>query len=352
MDKKEHTDFLKVQFFKSMGEVPSDVLMINAVPKAVAELAIIRRPEIKFMASGQKEIALKKFIQEIGNIPTTFVYYPWVKYCVQIPSEELFFEMRTNRNRDVISTHDQQLYRNSGVCILGQSVGASILHSLVLTGGPKRIRIADFDVVEIPNLNRLDVPLWALGGQKVTAMARRIWEIDPFVELDIFSEEITRHNFNKFLNNGWKPDIFIDEMDSLPLKAHARLVCKKEGIPVLMATNIGDGIILDVERYDNETKTQPFFGKVDVKGMMALKKGDFKNWLVYAQKIIGQDALSTPVKKSIKEIGKKLAGVPQLGTTVNLSGAAIAWAVRQITGKRPLKSGRYSFSLDNMHFEM
>lgn len=246
--------------------------------------------------------------------------------------EQKYFLERTARNREVITEKEQQKYRAGRIGIAGLSVGSAILMAIVQSGGPKNIKIADFDVVEASNLNRMRGTLADVGKNKTDVAAQHVLELDPFAKLTLFDKGLDKKNLEKFL---LKPrlDVFIDEMDDIDLKIAAREICKKNKIPVVMATDNGDGAIVDVERFDEESKRPLFHGRLEGVNM----KDD---WLAIANKIIGEEFLTQRMKMSLKN-GPP---VPQLGTGAGIAGSCVAYVVRMILIGQPMASGKYIIS--------
>ena len=112
-----------------------------------------------------------------------------------------------------------------------------------------------------------------------------------------------------------------------------------------MATDNGDGVILDVERFDLEPERPIFHGLVDIT-LEQVTKLDFHSWLKLATKIVGPEFLSESMQESVSEIGKSISAVPQLGSTANVAGAAVGYVVRKIANHQIMPSGRYQISLE------
>jgi hypothetical protein len=136
-------------------------------------------------------------------------------------------------------------------------------------------------------------------------------------------------------------------MDNLVLKFQAREICRKAGIPVVMATDNGDSVILDVERFDLEPEREFFHGLVPGVTTEIVSHMPFQEWLRIATKIVGPDFLTDRMQSAIMQIGRTIAAVPQLGPTAAMAGAGIAYAVRAIANKADLPSGRYEYGLDS-----
>ena len=109
-----------------------------------------------------------------------------------------------------------------------------------------------------------------------------------------------------------------------------------------MATDNGDSVLLDVERFDLEPDRPIFHGLVDAAVFSNIKNVDFKTWVDLANKIIGFDFLEERMKSSLLEIGKSVLAVPQLGSTAAIAGGAMSCAVREIANKEELQSGKYA----------
>lgn len=138
-------------------------------------------------------------------------------------------------------------------------------------------------------------------------------------------------------------------MDSLELKILSRFICRKNKIPVLMATDNGDNVILDVERFDLEPERKILHGFLGED----IKPEDFKissygQWLELANRIVDMRNLTSRMRESVSAIGKEIAAVPQLGSTASIAGAAVAYAIRKIANRQNMPSGRYFISLDEI----
>ncbi|MEK7650489.1 MAG: ThiF family adenylyltransferase [Patescibacteria group bacterium] len=337
-------------FFKNRSEIPAGAEIIDSVEGSLRELFFIQNPQFK------KEMPtavgpLKEFLstQKTEGI---WIYLPWSKKIIHSLPEELYYKLRTTRNRNIINDAEQTNYRSISVGIAGLSVGSAILSALVTSGGPKKLKIADFDTIEVSNLNRIHAKITDLGSNKAEVAARNVWELDPFAELSVWSSGVTKDNIEDFVAGAPKLDVFIDEMDSIDLKIISRLVCKKLKIPVLMATDNGDGIILDVERFDLEPDRKIFHGlvqnEIDENSPSDFANLDFKKWLRLATMIVHPDFLTERMIDSIPQIGKTISAIPQLGTSASVAGTATSFVVRRIANKEAMPSGRYTLNFEEV----
>lgn len=337
---------LKPCVFKHLQDAPKHAKVIETFDQALKELFIVENPLFKNKFF-EKDIVFRDFVTQHQH-QQVWVYYPWNNKVVHTCSEELYFKIRTARNRNIITEKEQHNYRNVTVGIAGLSVGSTILSVLAMSGGPKYLKIADFDVVEISNLNRMEATLLEIGMKKTEVAARNVWEIDPFAEISIFESGTTETTIEDFLLKTRRLDIFIDEMDSIPMKILSRQICRAHRIPVLMVTDNGDGVILDIERFDKEPKLQLLHGIMERMNPKEIKNLDFKNWVKLANKIVGNEFLGVRMKQSITQIGKSLSGIPQLGTSALVGGALVSFIVRAMANKQKIPSGRYRIEFKKM----
>lgn len=330
----------KPVFFESETDLPVGTTVVEAYERSVEEYYYILNPSVR-----KGSITNNKKILKDLNIDDVWIYYPWHKKAIHTVNEDIYYKLRTARNRNVITEKEQEKYRNFKIGIVGLSVGSNALSSLVYTGGPKFIRIADFDTIEISNLNRIKATILDIGENKANVAARNTWEIDPFSQIDVWDDGVTIETLDKFILKD-RIDLFVDTMDNLYLKVQARLICKKHGIPVLMITENGDSTILDIERYDTED-IQIFQGKISEKDIEKASEFSQQQWLSLALKIIDPTSLTEEMQDSILQLGKTIAGVPQIATSVNIGGSALAYAVRKIANNYELSTGRYIISLED-----
>ncbi|PIQ73357.1 hypothetical protein COV58_02995, partial [Candidatus Roizmanbacteria bacterium CG11_big_fil_rev_8_21_14_0_20_36_8] len=274
------------------------------------------------------------------------MYFPWRDVVVKSLPEKEYNILRTARNKNIITEKEQSKYHQGTFGIIGMSIGSAMLSSIVSTCGPKNIKIADDDTIEVSNLNRMHATILDVGLPKTTVAAQRSWEVDPFLNIDPF-KTINKENLRAFLENDQKLDAIVDAMDSLAMKVTLRRICRELKIPVLMATSNGDNSIIDVERYDIDENTKIFGGRIEEGELMNMETFTQKEWVAKAVKIVDKSILVDRLLESIPKIGKTLSGVPQLATTVNMSGAAISFIIRKILTGDKIISGRYIIGLDS-----
>jgi len=261
-----------------------------------------------------------------------WVYFPWRGALAHLLPPDLFFELRTNRNRNVLREEEQKKYADFTVGVAGLSVGNSIALTLAQTGGSRAIKLADFDELSLSNLNRIRASVVDLGINKAYLAARQIYEIDPYSRIVSDPQAVGGRNLEDFFLKEPKPRLVVDAIDDLPVKVGLRLKARKLKIPVVMATDCGQGVLLDVERYDLDSSIKPFFGRVDRLTLEKMLQGELvgKERLKAVAKIVDLKNVSAAKTRSLIEIGKRLYTWPQLGSSITLCGVAVSFAVQKI----------------------
>ena len=267
--------------------------------------------------------------------PKHWAYYPWRRIVVSTLGPRGYRAVRLDRNRNLITVDEQDRLASLRVGIVGLSVGHAIAHTLAQEGLCGHLRLADFDDLELSNLNRVPAAVFDHGMNKATLAARRIAELDPYLTVEVFERGITAESVDGFLDG---VDILVEECDSLDTKVLVRQAARARRIPVLMAT--GDRGLLDVERFDLEPQRQILHGLLGDVDLAELAELPSKDKVPYALRMMDGARLSPRMAASLVEVGTTLATWPQLVAEVTLSATLVADAVRRIGLGEELRSGR------------
>ena len=267
-----------------------------------------------------------------------WVYYPWRNAIVHCLSKEKFIAVRTIRNRHKITAREQEILEGCKVGVVGLSVGQSVSITLAMERICGSIRIADFDTLELANLNRIRSSMINQGELKTSIVTREIAEIDPFIAVSCYDKGLQKDNLDEFLDG---LDLVVDECDSLEVKIMLRKACRERGIPVVMDTS--DSLMLDVERFDLEPNRPIFHGLMDEHAQIDWENPQQRMQLL--MQIIEPQFASKRAQESLGEIGKTITTWPQLATDVALGGAFAAKIVRQILLQDAIPSGRFRLDI-------
>lgn len=313
------------------------------------ELFSIENPDKIFLPDFQElfQVYLKNItlLSEHG----TWVYYPWNGTAVHILDEEAFQKVRTARNKYLITEEEQKKFYDAVIGFAGLSVGWSIVLAVVLEGGARHIKLADNDRLALSNMNRILAGTTDFGALKTEMAARRIYEINPYAEVEIFSDGITNENIGSFFED---LTLVVDEIDNLAMKWCLREHARDNSIPLVMATDNEERGMIDVERYDL-FPGMPFFngrlGDVTLENLQGLSKIETGQMI---GRMVGAENATDRMRKSLGEIGKSIVSWPQLGGTAMLNGGAAAYVIRQIIYGENTQNGRIMIPLDTIAMEL
>lgn len=272
---------------------------------------------------------------EVTGEPTGWAYFPWRRTVVSVLGPRAHGRLRLDRNRNLITADEQQRLGRLRVGVIGLSVGHAVAHTLAAQGVCGELRLADFDALEVSNLNRVPASLVDVGVNKAVVAARRIAELDPYLPVQVMTEGVTPATVEKFLDG---LDVVVEECDSLDVKVLVREHARARRLPVLMATS--DRGLLDIERFDiapGRPLLHGLLGDIDSAALTGLSS---KDKVPYVLRILDAAALSPRMAASLVEVGTSLTTWPQLAGEVALGATAVTEAVRRIGLGEPLPSGR------------
>jgi hypothetical protein len=311
------------------------------------ELVKSQNPKIRFTKDSLKEAALKhpKKIpfEEYG----VWVYYPWSSKLVHILDEKEFVEVRTNRNHYKITPNEEKILSSKKIGVIGLSVGKAIAMTIAMERICGELRLADFDIIELSNLNRIQTGVHNFGVKKTIVVAREIAEIDPYFKVTLFSDGLTEENVEEFFTRDGRLDVCIEVCDGLYTKIFARQKAKALKIPVVM--NSSDRGTTDVERYDLHPEMPLLHGLIDHLDLNLVKQAKTNEEKVpYLLPMLGVETSSSRLKASMLEIEETITTWPQLASGVVLGGGICADVCRRILLNQLKDSGRYFVDLEEI----
>lgn len=335
LDKVEHQKRLA-----SLITNNSELRFVDYFDEQIRELSVIEKPSI---LEGQQYLSIFS--------DSVLVYYPWLNSIVRILTKENFEKVRTSRNKNLIRDSEQNIFKECKIGITGLNVGSYGAFCIALEGGCRAMKLADYDILSLSNMNRFLGSLNDLGLSKSIISARRIYEINPFIEIDLYQVGINKDNVEAFLLSP-RIDILIEETDSLLLKIQIRELTKTHKIPVVMVTGNGSNIVIDVERYDLDEDLQIMNGNLRTDVIHKIKSSTelpFHDKIQLCRDFMGSEILTDRLNESFDLVGSQLAGIPQIAESSFVRGAALAWFTRNImTGQNYVPSGRYFIELEKV----
>jgi molybdopterin/thiamine biosynthesis adenylyltransferase/nitroreductase len=323
------------------------VVVHDALHSQLTELVRSLNPSIKY---SKDELDAAAVAHLKGTTPAEYgvwVYYPWSFRLVHLLDEAEFSLVRTDRNRNKITREEQAVLATKKVGVIGLSVGQSVSLTMALERSFGEIRLADFDTLELSNLNRIRSGVHEMGCSKVVNTAREIAEIDPWLKVTCYPQGITAENIDAFLTEGGKLDLLVEECDAVYIKILCRQRAKSYGIPVLMDTS--DRGMVDIERFDLELERPILHGMVEHLDLaLAAQAKTNEEKMPFVIPVVGLDTMSVRMKATMMELENTVTTWPQLASSVVLGGALGGHLMRRIVLGHPIPSGRWWMDPDDL----
>ncbi|HKO91209.1 MAG TPA: hypothetical protein VJU61_08655 [Polyangiaceae bacterium] len=230
----------------------------------------------------------------------------------------------------------------------GASVGGNLLEGWLREARPKCVKLADPDRVELTNFNRAErVSLRHLVQSrsqrtdlrdsrqtkrvsKAEYLAYEQQLVDPYLDIYVYKEGLTRDNLNRFfLGDGQTEppiDILVEEMDNLELKIEVRKLARQHRVDVLMVTDFGNvahAAWNPFKEQPNAPLSQTGQDDAMLAALAALRAGDRRGVFEFASHLCGSDEFRTGTFGAfVRSEGEHvISGVPQSGATAMASGA-------------------------------
>ena len=310
--------------------------VVNRLGALLQEYLVVVHPADKQYPERMQAHAREWFAANPVEQSGCWVYYPWSHTAVRLPEAAVFEAIRTARNKYKIDHAEQQRLAAKRIGVAGLSVGQSVSIALAMERSFGTLHIADFDTLELSNMNRIRTALCNLGLPKTTIVAREIAEIDPFLDVRTWPEGIHEGNIDAFLEG---LDLLIDECDSLDIKVLLREKARAARLPLLMDTS--DRGMIDIERFDQEPDRPLLHGLMNDLHSADLKGLNNEEKVPHILRMLEVDQVSLRLRASFLEVDRSLPSWPQLASSVLAGGAVTADIARRILLGAPLASGRY-----------
>jgi nitroreductase len=319
------------------------LLVLDTIEDQLGDLVAAREPALP-LGAAERDDRIERLLDgrsthEYGR----WVHYPWSSRLVHVLPPNEFDELRGDRNRYKQLPAERALMRNKTIAIAGLSVGQAAAMTLALEGVAGHFRLADFDTLSLSNLNRLRAGVHELLINKAVLTARALYELDPYLDIQIFPDGVTETNLDSFLVGA---DLLVEECDDLFMKVKLRERARELRMPVVMDTS--DGGLLDIERFDREPERPILHGLLFGIAASDLKQLSAREKLPFALSVVGVDRVSPSMAASLCEVNVTISTWPQLASSVMLGGALVTDAARRIFVGELQMSGRFYVDLDQL----
>ncbi|MFW6079669.1 MAG: ThiF family adenylyltransferase, partial [Gemmatimonadota bacterium] len=299
--------------------------VVDTIERQLADLAAARLP-------AADEAERRRFVADAlaaaggRDLYGVWVHLPWESKVVHLLGPDAYFEVITNRNRDKITLEEQRRLWTKRIGVIGLSVGGEAAVTVAQEHLCGEIVLADFDGLDLSNLNRLNAGCDDLGVNKAVLVARRIAKIDPYLHVTVFEEGVTDANVERFLDG---LDLLIEECDGLRMKYEIRRLAKARALNIVFAGD--ERGFLSIEPHAHSPDLRPFHGRIaepqPPREAYPTRRAFMRaltEWLG------GWDAISEVSRRSLERIGSTLCGYPQLGGEARYAAGQIAHVARRL----------------------
>jgi tRNA A37 threonylcarbamoyladenosine dehydratase len=256
---------------------------------------------------------------------------------------------KLNTDPAAAMTAEQIRDRLAGTVVgfVGASLGSNVVESVMREMRPLAAKIADPDYLEATNLNRLQHgslryltaarakrtdPRSAFETHfvnKVHLLAYENQLVDPYLELHLYDEGLTPENIERFLLGGdGEPrlDYVVEEADDLRIKVEVRKRARAHGIPVIMASDVGNRAQVQLQDYATSPEASLGFRVTDAELHASIERcmsrGTRDDRLELYTAMLGAGFAGDDFMPWLRQEGEQpTSSIPQSGAIALLGGA-------------------------------
>ena len=220
----------------------------DTIDAQLTELIRTREPHRRFTEAELAEAISDQLAGAARWEYGVWAWYPWSARLVHVlPREEIPWCVpiaiaRRSATRTAVATRPQDRHRRT---VRRQQCGGhpgAGRHRRVVP--PRRLRRA-----ETVESEPIASGIHDLGVNKAVLCARQMFEIDPYLDIEIMPTGLTADTMAQFVGDqGERLDLLVEECDTPYVKIAAREAARAQRIPVVMDCN--DRGMLDIERFD------------------------------------------------------------------------------------------------------
>jgi tRNA threonylcarbamoyladenosine dehydratase len=301
------------------------IAVVDPMDRQLEDLAAVRLPG---GGADERRRLIEDLLDAAGDRGAfgNWVFLPWEARIVHLLAADDYFDVITDRNRDKITREEQRRLRHMRVGVIGLSVGGEAAVTVAQEHLCGEMVLADFDRLDLSNLNRLGAGFDDLGRNKAVIVARRIVRIDPYLKLTVYQDGVTEANVDAFLDG---LDLLVEECDGLSMKYAIRRRAKERGLNVVFAAD--ERGFLSVEPYGQWPELEPFHGRIA--GPQPPREA-FPSALAFMKALTewmgGWDQISERSRRSLEQLGATLCGYPQLAGEARFAAGQVAHVVRRL----------------------
>ncbi|HJX38205.1 MAG TPA: HesA/MoeB/ThiF family protein, partial [Anaerolineae bacterium] len=158
----------------------------------------------------------------------------------ELPAANLSDQELEFYSRQIVLPHigyaGQLRLRSASVCIAGVGGLGSPAAMQLAAMGVGHLRLVDYDVVELSNLQRQHLyDVSSVGYPKVEVAARRLRGLNPHIDVEPLPLAVSTYNVEEIVSG---MDVVVDGLDRLAPRYALNTACVKLGIPYIFAAAV------------------------------------------------------------------------------------------------------------------
>ncbi|MBA3723765.1 MAG: ThiF family adenylyltransferase [Candidatus Levybacteria bacterium] len=251
---------------------------------------------------------------------------------VPILAKEPFNETLYSRNFPIISKEEQEWLAGLTTAHAGMGVGGSAAKGLV-KAGVQNFRVADGGTVILHDENRVtDADVANLMENHAIDWTVKAYHRNPHLNIECIPQNLgdgsnKTSNRTKFMQGA---DFLFEEVDDIREKVRLRQEAQRLGITVIMATDVGFGTVINVQRPDDPIF--PGLTEEDWNIINSDTKISFEKASAMATRIIGPEYIKADYFNKAAEEGRSFWA--QTGASADASAGAVVKTMLEIRKER------------------
>jgi N-acyl-L-homoserine lactone synthetase len=259
-------------------------------------------------------------------------YYRWLNEGL---NDTLYYNTFMSRNTAFLDNNNIDKIKNARILFAGCGLGSMIAVLCARMGFTKFI-VADFDKVELSNLNRQTYTTDDIGKNKAVAIADILLQIQPDAEIEIIPEKLTPATSKRLIDSS---DIIINTVDFNETCYAINDMATAVGKPVLFPLNAGFGglvLVFDKSSISLREMTGGAHGNIGFLNRLAESLEGY-NPPDYLSNFLG----------SLNEF-ESMGYLPQTGIAVNITSSLVVLAIIGYLSGWPIRYAPYPITSDAM----
>ncbi len=144
-----------------------------------------------------------------------------------------------NRTELLLGKDAMSKLASAKVIVFGVGGVGGYVCEMLTRSGVGHLTIVDFDKVDVTNINRQIIATTStIGCSKVQAMATRLLDINPDIQVTIMQTKYSADNYEQFCLQDY--DYVVDAIDIVTDKIHLIVQCHKLGVRCISAMGAGN----------------------------------------------------------------------------------------------------------------